>query len=158
MGSYASLESTQFLTFHLDQEVYAIDISRIKEVLEFTPLTRIPRTPDFMCGVINLRGNVVPVVDLRLKFGMTKDDPTINTCIIILDVIQDDEATVIGAVADSVKEVMELDPKQIEPPPRFGTGVPNGFIRGIGKHGQQFVMVLETDRIFSDSASTLVAS
>ncbi|MBF0164303.1 MAG: purine-binding chemotaxis protein CheW [Magnetococcales bacterium] len=140
---------TQFLTFHLEQEVFAIDISKIKEVLEFSEVTRIPRTPDFMCGVINLRGSVVPVVDLRAKFAMPRGEKTVNTCIIIIDVIQDDEATVIGAMVDSVKEVMELDPNQIEPAPRIGTGLRSDFVRGMGKQGQQFVILLDTDRLFS---------
>ncbi|MEO5330929.1 MAG: chemotaxis protein CheW [Magnetococcus sp. YQC-5] len=142
-------ETTQFLTFYLDKEVFAIDISKIKEVLEFTTLTKIPRTPDFMCGVINLRGSVVPVVDMRLKFGMAKSERTVNTCIIIIDVIQDDGSTVIGAMADSVKEVMELDPSQIEPSPKIGTGLRTDFIRGMGKQHDHFVILLDTDRIFS---------
>ncbi|MBF0273485.1 MAG: chemotaxis protein CheW [Magnetococcales bacterium] len=142
-------EPTQFLTFHLDREVFAIDISRIKEVLEFSSVTKIPRTPDFMCGVINLRGSVVPVVDLRLKFGMSPSVKTVNTCIIIIDVTQDDGATVIGAMADSVKEVMELDPDHIEPPPKIGTGMRTDFICGMGKQNDAFVILLDTDKIFS---------
>ncbi|MEO5332111.1 MAG: chemotaxis protein CheW [Magnetococcus sp. YQC-5] len=147
---------TQFLTFHLDKEVFAIDISKIKEVLEFTSLTKIPRTPDFMCGVINLRGSVVPVVDLRLKFGMVKSERTVNTCIIIIDVMQEDGVTVIGAMADSVKEVLELDPNQIEPPPKIGTGLRTDFIRGMGKQQDHFVILLDTDRIFSTTELNLL--
>ncbi|MBF0417099.1 MAG: chemotaxis protein CheW [Magnetococcales bacterium] len=145
------MELTQFLTFHLDQEVFAIDIALIKEVLEVTPLTKIPSTPNFMCGVINLRGNVVSVVDLRRKFGLPDAKPTVNTCIIIIDVTQNGEKIVIGAMVDSVKEVMELDHSQIEPPPKIGTGIRGDFIRGIGKQGHQFVMLLDTDTIFSDA-------
>ncbi|MBF0261583.1 MAG: chemotaxis protein CheW [Magnetococcales bacterium] len=141
--------TTQFLSFRLAQEEFAIDISRIKEVLEFTTVTKIPRTPDFMCGVINLRGSVVPVVDLRLKFGMPNGEKTVNTCIIIIDVLQDGESATIGALVDSVKEVMELDPAQIEPPPRLGVGLSDNYIRGMGKQQEQFVMLLDTDRIFS---------
>ncbi|MBF0422426.1 MAG: chemotaxis protein CheW [Magnetococcales bacterium] len=142
-------ESTLFLTFHLGEEVFAIEIARIKEVLEFSRVTHIPRTPDFMCGVINLRGAVVPVVDLRLKFGMTESERTINTCIIILDVVQEDETFVIGAMADSVREVMELDPARIEPAPKMGTGLRTDFIRGMGRNGERFVILLDTDRVFS---------
>ncbi|HIJ84691.1 MAG: CheW protein [Magnetococcales bacterium] len=147
---------TQFLTFHLGKEVFAIDISKIKEVLEFTSLTKIPRTPEFMCGVINLRGSVVPVVDLRLKFGMPKSERTVNTCIIIIDVIQGDVATVIGAMADSVKEVMELDPGQIEPPPKIGTGMRTDFMRGMGKQSDHFVILLDTDKVFSSSELSML--
>ncbi|MEO5346069.1 MAG: chemotaxis protein CheW [Magnetococcus sp. YQC-9] len=145
------METSQFLSFHLDPEIFAIDISRIKEVLEFTSLTKIPQTPDFMCGVINLRGSVVPVVDLRLKFGMSKIVTTVNTCIIIIDVTHDDDNTVIGALVNSVKEVMEIDPNQIEPAPKLGIGIRNDFIRGVGKQGNQFVILLDTDKIFSET-------
>ncbi|MEO5334708.1 MAG: chemotaxis protein CheW [Magnetococcus sp. YQC-5] len=156
MSVPAIMEPTQFLTFHLDKEVFAIDISKIKEVLEFTTLTKIPRTPDFMCGVINLRGSVVPVVDLRLKFGMPKSEKTVNTCIIIIDVTQEDGTSVIGAMADSVKEVMELDPSQIEPPPKIGTGLRTDFIRGMGKQHDHFVILLDTDKIFSTAELNLL--
>ncbi|MBF0628037.1 MAG: purine-binding chemotaxis protein CheW [Magnetococcales bacterium] len=149
-------ETTQFLTFHLDQEVFAIDISRIKEVLEFSSVTKIPRTPDFMCGVINLRGSVVPVVDLRLKLGMSRSEKTVNTCVIIIDVTQEDCTTVIGAMADSVKEVMDLDPSQIEPPPKIGTGLRTDFIRGMGKQHDQFVILLDTDKVFSADELSLL--
>ncbi|MBF0271362.1 MAG: chemotaxis protein CheW [Magnetococcales bacterium] len=149
-------EVTQFLTFHLDREVFAIDISKIKEVLEFSAVTKIPRTPDFMCGVINLRGSVVPVVDLRLKFGMSKSEKTVNTCIIIIDVIQEEGTTVIGAMADSVKEVVELDPNQIEPAPKIGTGLRTDFIRGMGKQGNHFVILLDTDKVFSAAELSLL--
>lgn len=147
---------TQFLTFHLDKEVYAIEISKIKEVLEWTSLTKIPRTPDFMCGVINLRGSVVPVVDLRLKFGMAKSERTVNTCIIIIDVVQEEITTVIGAMADSVKEVMELDPDHIDPAPKIGTGMRTDFMRGMGKQGDHFVILLDTDKIFSSTELSLL--
>ncbi|MBF0296425.1 MAG: chemotaxis protein CheW [Magnetococcales bacterium] len=149
-------EPTQFLTFHLDKEVFAIDISRIKEVLEFTTVTKIPRTPNFMCGVINLRGSVVPVVDMRLKFGMSKSEKTVNTCIIIIDVAQDDGTTVIGAMADSVKEVVELDPAHIEPAPKIGTGLRTDFIRGMGKQGDHFVILLDTDKVFSSTELSML--
>lgn len=147
---------TQFLTFHLDKEVFAIDISKIKEVLEFSTVTKIPRTPDFMCGVINLRGSVVPVVDLRLKFDMSKSEKTVNTCVIIIDVTHDDGTTIIGAMADSVKEVMDMDPSQIEPPPKIGTGLRTDFIRGMGKQQDHFVILLDTDKVFSSEELSLL--
>ncbi|MEO5332668.1 MAG: chemotaxis protein CheW [Magnetococcus sp. YQC-5] len=156
MGVPGITEPTQFLTFHLAKEVFAIDISKIKEVLEFTSLTKIPRTPDFMCGVINLRGSVVPVVDMRLKFGMPRSEKTVNTCIIIIDVTQDDGTTVIGAMADSVKEVVELAPDQIEPPPKIGTGLRTDFIRGMGKQLDHFVILLDTDKVFSPTELSML--
>lgn len=142
-------DSTQFLTFNLADETFAVDITRVKEVLEYTEMTKVPRTPPFMCGVINLRGSVVPVVDMRQKFGMPKIERTVNTCIIIVEVAMDNQKTVLGAMADSVKEVMNLEPDQIEPPPRIGTKLRTDFIRGMGKQDDQFIIILDTDRVFS---------
>src|SRR5512139_2898593 len=100
-------ETTQYLTFKLAEEVFALDISEVREVLDFTAITKVPRTPEFMRGVINLRDNVVPVVDMRLKFGMTKTEKTVNTCIIIVEIALDGDTAVLGALADSVQEVIE---------------------------------------------------
>lgn len=141
--------SAQYLTFKLDDEVFALDISQVREVLDFTVLTRVPRTPDFMRGVINLRGSVVPVVDMRLKFGMSKTEQTVNTCIIIVEINLDGEKLILGALADSVQEVIDLEPEQIEPAPRIGTRLNTEFIKGMGKRDDQFVIILEIDRIFS---------
>ncbi len=110
-------ETTQYLTFKLDEEIFALDIGKVREVLDFTTVTKVPQTPDFMRGVINLRGSVVPVVDMRLKFGMSETERTVNTCIIIVEVSLDNETTVLGALSDSVQEVIELEPGQIEPAP-----------------------------------------
>ena len=109
----------QFLTFRLGEEVYALEITRVREVLDYTAITRVPRTPEFMKGVINLRGGVVPVIDLRLKFGMSQTVKTVNTCIIIVEITIDEERTLLGALADSVQEVITLDDAQIEPPPAW---------------------------------------
>ena len=142
-------ETTQYLTFTLAEEVFAIDISQVREVLDYTTVTKVPRTPPFMRGVINLRGNVVPVVDMRVKFDMTAADTTVNTCIIIVEINVDDETTILGAMADSVQEVLELEPGQIEPPPRIGTRLNTEFIHGMGKRGDQFIMILDIDKVFS---------
>ncbi|MBF0175655.1 MAG: chemotaxis protein CheW [Magnetococcales bacterium] len=145
----ASSATTQYLTFMLDNEVFAVDIAKVREVLEYTNITKVPRTPEFMCGIINLRGSVVPVVDMRLKFGMDQSERTVNTCIIIVEIVQDDEITEIGALADSVKEVMELEHNKIEPPPKIGTKLRSDFLKGMGKHNDQFIMILDINRIFS---------
>jgi purine-binding chemotaxis protein CheW len=149
-------ESTQHLTFKLDDEVFAVDISKIREVLEFKTVTKVPRTPDFMCGVINLRGGVVPVVDLRLKFGMPEAERTVNTCIIIVEVSLDNETVVIGALADSVQEVFELEPDQIEPAPKIGTKLNTEFIRGMGKRDGEFIIILDIDKAFSSDELAIV--
>src|SRR5512140_3314396 len=98
MGIAGVMETTQYLTFKLDNEVFALDIAKVREVLDFTTITKVPRTPEFMRGVINLRGSVVPVVDLRLKFGMTMTEKTVNTCIIIVEVAVDHETAILGAL------------------------------------------------------------
>ena len=115
--------------------MFALDVAKVREVLDFTTITKIPRTPEFMRGVINLRGNVVPVVDLRLGFGMSKTEKTVNTCIIVVEVELEGESTVIGALADSVEEVIDLEPDQIEPPPRIGTGDQDRFHPWHGEAG-----------------------
>ncbi len=142
-------ETSQYLTFKLDEEVFALDISKVREVLDFTAVTKVPETPDFMLGVINLRGSVVPVMDMRLKFGMTATETTVNTCIIIVEVDIDGEATVLGALADSVQEVMDLDPDQIEPPPRIGTRLKTRSIKGMGRRDNEFIIIMDIDKVFS---------
>jgi purine-binding chemotaxis protein CheW len=142
-------ETRQYLTFKLGNEVFGIDVAKVREVLDFTTITEIPRTPDFMSGVINLRGSVVPVVDLRLCFQMSKTERTRNTCIVVVEVQLDGEATVIGALADSVEEVIDLEPDQIQPAPRIGTQIRTDFIKGMGKREAQFIMILDIDRVFS---------
>jgi purine-binding chemotaxis protein CheW len=142
-------ETTQYLTFKLEEEVFALDIGKVREVLDFTTVTKVPQTPDFMRGVINLRGSVVPVMDMRLKFGMTATDKTVNTCVIIVEIAVDGESTIIGAMADSVQEVIDLEPENIEPAPRIGTKLNTDFIRGMGKHNDQFIIILDIDKVFS---------
>ena len=148
----------QYLTFKLKDEVFAVDIAKVREVLEYTSITAVPRTPEFMCGVINLRGNVVPVVDMRLKFGMEQTEKTVNTCIIIVEIVQDEEVTVMGALADSVQEVMELEPNNIEPPPNIGTKIRSDFLKGMGKRGNRFIMILDINKIFSPEELSAVQS
>ncbi|MBF0550793.1 MAG: chemotaxis protein CheW [Deltaproteobacteria bacterium] len=142
-------ETMQYLTFKLRDEVFALDISTVREVLDFTTVTRMPETPDYMVGVINLRGSVVPVVDMRIKFRMNGTESTLNTCIIIAEIELDEEMTVFGALVDSVEEVMELDPDQIDPPPRIGTRLKTKFIRGMGKKNNHFIIILDIAKVFS---------
>ena len=146
----------QYLTFKLADEVFAFDISKVREVLDFTTITRVPKMPDFLRGVINLRGNVVPVVDLRLKFGMPKTDKTVDTCVIITEVNVDGEQTILGALADSVQEVMDLDPDSIEAAPKIGTELNTEFIKGMGKHNERFIIILDIDKVFSTAELTLM--
>jgi purine-binding chemotaxis protein CheW len=142
-------ETSQYLTCKLEGEVFALDIAKVREVLDFTLIAKVPQTPEFMLGVINLRGTVVPVVDMRLKFAMTRTETTVNTCIIIVEIEIDGENTVLGALVDSVEEVMDLDPDQIEPAPRIGTRLNTKFIKGMGKRDNHFIIILDIDKVFS---------
>ncbi len=156
MSVAAIAKTTQYLTFKLGDEIFALDISKVREVLDFTTATKVPRTPEFMRGVINLRGNVVPVVDLRLKFGMTKTEKSVNTCVIIVEVTVDGETTVLGALADSVQEVIDLEPDRIEPTARIGNTRYTDFIKGMGKRDEKFTMILDIDKVFSAEDISLV--
>ena len=149
MSVAAITETRQYLTFKLDEEIFAVDVAKVREILEFTTITKVPQTPGFMRGVINLRGSVVPVMDMRLKFGMPETEKTVNTCIIVVEVNHEGETIIIGALADSVQEVFELEPEQVEPAPRIGTKLNTDFILGMGKHDGQFIMILDIDCTFT---------
>ncbi len=142
-------DSNQYLTFMLGEEGFAIEISRVREVLDFTDLTKVPRTPDYMRGVINLRGNVVPVVDLRLQLGMTAVEKTVDTCIVIVEVDISADMLHIGMLADSVQEVVDIDTNQIEPAPRLGTRLKTDFIKGMAKRDDKFNIILDIDKVLS---------
>ena len=142
-------ETRQYLTFILDGELFALDISKVREVLDYTKITRVPQMPEFMLGVINLRGSVVPVIDMRTKFGMNKVERTVNTCIVIVEVTLDSDNVILGALVDSVQEVFELEPAQIEPPPKIGMRLKTEFIKGMGKKEEKFIIILDIDRVFS---------
>jgi len=143
-------ETAHYLTFELDREIFALDVSTVREILDSPTITKIPQTPEYMRGVINLRGSVVPVIDLRLKFGMPEAQQTVNTCIIVVEIALEGEVVILGALADSVQEVLDLEPEQIEPAPRIGTKLNNQFIKGMGKHNEQFIMILDIDRVFNN--------
>ena len=141
--------SHQFLSFALGDEVFAVNVLQVKEILDVINITRVPQMPDYMLGVINLRGSVVPVVDLRCKFGMAKRPLNQESCIVVLEVDFDGERVVIGALTDAVREVLDLAADQIEPPPRMGMKLKSEFIRGMGKQGETFIIILDIDKIFS---------
>ncbi len=143
-------DTTQYLSFNLNDEVFALDIGKVREVLEFSTVTKVPQTPEFMRGVINLRGGVVPVIDMKLKFGMGETGKAINTCVIITEVEMDDgELTVLGALADSVQEVFDLHVEDIEPAPKLGTQLNTEFLKGMGKKDDEFVLLLDIDKVFN---------
>jgi purine-binding chemotaxis protein CheW len=142
-------DTRQYLTFSIGDEEFALDVSHVREILEFTTVTQVPKTPDYMRGVINLRGSVVPVLDMRLKFGLSEIKKTVNTCVVVIEVDLDEVNTVMGALVDSVQEVIELEPDQIEPPPRIGMKLKTEFIKGMGKKDDHFIIILDIDKLFS---------
>ncbi len=140
---------TQYLTFKLGEELFALDIGKVREVIDFTAVTRVPTMPEYMRGVISLRGTVVPVVDLHYKFGMARTKKTVDTCIIIVEINVDGQSSVLGALADAVQEVVDLEARHIEPAPRIGTRLREEFVRGIGKQNDRFLLILDIDKVFS---------
>ncbi len=142
-------ETALYLTFQLEDEAFALDVSQVREILDITAITKVPRAPDFMRGVINVRGSVVPVIDLRMKFGMPQVEGTVDTRIIIMEISLEGKTTVLGAIADSVNDVLELEPGQIEDTPEIGSRWRSEFIKGIGKRDDRFIIIIDIDRVFS---------
>ena len=146
----------QYLTLKLGEEMFAIDVSQVREILDVTAITKVPRAPEFMRGVINVRGSVVPVVDLRLKFDMPKTEQTVDTRIVVMEITLDGELSIVGTLADAVHNVMEFEPSGIEPAPKVGAKRNAAFIKGIGKHNDDFIIILNVDHIFSAEELALV--
>ncbi|MBN2714684.1 MAG: chemotaxis protein CheW [Deltaproteobacteria bacterium] len=142
-------DNNQYLTLQLGKEFFAIEITKVREVLDYINITKVPRTPDFMLGVINLRGNVVPVVDLHLTLGMPKQERTVDTCIIIVEVQIGVETILIGALADAVQEVVNIPDTDISPPPKIGVKLNTEFLRGMGKQNDQFLIILNIDKVLT---------
>jgi purine-binding chemotaxis protein CheW len=147
----------QYLTFFLADEEYAVNIQQVKEIIEYTAVTRVPKVPRWIRGVINLRGTVVPVVDLAVRFGLDDRPVTKTTCIIIVEVQQDSEGAVMGVIADAVNQVIDLAPKDIEAPPAFGTRVRLEYLFGMGKLGKKFALILNIDTVLSNTELLTIA-
>lgn len=157
-GQGEQTAQNQYLTFKLADELYAIGVNRVREVLEYTPVTTVPRTAEFMKGVINLRGSVIPVADLRMKFDLEEAEKTVETSIIVCEVRLGGEDVVIGMIADAVEEVVRMEPESIEPAPKVGTTVSSEFLAGIGKQNEQFVIILDIDKVFSEDEVAALSS
>lgn len=149
-------ESAQYITFKLGDELFAINVAQVREVLELSQITRVPTAPDYMRGVVNVRGKAIPVVDLRLKFGLPKVADTVNSRIVVMELDLDGEATVVGGIADSVHEVIELEPGQINPPPRIAMRWRTELIQGMGRRGEQFIIILDIKAVFSSEELALI--
>ncbi|MCK9388445.1 MAG: chemotaxis protein CheW [Sulfuritalea sp.] len=148
----------QYLTFLLGEEMFAIGILAIREIIEYGFVTEVPMTPPFIRGVINLRGAVVPVVDLAVRFGREARDNTRRTCIVIVEVESTTGSREMGVVVDAVSEVLEISHDEIEPPPEFGARIRSDFIRGMGKIGGKFVILLDVNRVLLVDEVAVAAS
>ncbi len=139
----------QFLTFAVADEEYAIEILRVREILAYAALTKVPRAPRFVSGVMNLRGTVVPIIDLRIKLGMDPTAVTSRTCIVIINVVGEKGQTTLGVLAEEVKQVIDLTADDVEPPPSFGTKIDLAFLAGMGDLGDRFALILDIDKVLN---------
>lgn len=140
----------QYLTFGIDGDTFGVSVGRVREVLEYIKPTKLPKTADFLKGLINVRDVGIPVVDLRIKFGLPEKEVTQDTAILVIEIDTGDGQILIGAVADEVYEVIEIENDHLEPPPRFGIKIDSQFIRNVGKRDERFIIILDLDRAFSD--------
>ena len=148
-----SSDDQQYLTFNLAEEYYGVDILKVQEIKGYTNVTKIPNTPDYLKGVLNLRGTIVPIVDLRMKFGMGVTEPTSFTVVVVVNV----RNRVMGFLVDAVSDVLDLNAKDIQPPPELGTTVDITFVAGIGNSNDHLVTLLDIDRVLTDDEVKAVA-
>lgn len=148
-----SAKAGKYLTFRLGSELYGLEILKVQEIIGMMGVTRVPRTPEFVRGVINLRGKVIPIVELRTKFGMESVPDTERTCIIVVQVAGAAGPLIMGTIVDEVSEVMEIQQDQVEPAPSFGAAIDTAFILGMGKVGQKVAILLDADRVLSVNES-----
>jgi purine-binding chemotaxis protein CheW len=156
-ASGAAEQTQQYLTFVLAGEVFAMGILAIKEIIEYAELTEVPMMPEYVRGVINLRGAVVPVIDLSVRFGKPSSPVTKRTCIVIIEVETHNERHVLGVVVDAVNAVLDIPASEVEPPPAFGASIRTDFIRGMGKGSGKFVILLDVNHVLAaDEMDVLV--
>ncbi len=142
----------KYLTFVLGDEEYGVEILKVREIIGLMEITIVPQTPEFIKGVINLRGKVIPVIDLRLKFGMEEAEPTEETCVIVVDIV----GTLMGILVDTVSEVLDISASEIEPPPAFDSNIGTEFILGMGKIKGRVKILLAISRVLSQEELTRV--
>lgn len=141
-------QEAQYLTFLLGVEIFALDIRSVREIIQYCPMASVPLMPAFVRGVINLRGAVVPVIDLQARFGRPAATVGKKSCIVVFNCVRDGERIELGLLVDSVSAVLDIAPEAIEPPPNFGASVRRDFIRGMGKLDGRFVIILDPDKVF----------
>ena len=150
MSKEEKLKLSSYLSFKLGDEIFASNVSKVLNILEMMKITKVPKAPEYMIGVINLRGTVLPVIDTRVKFGMSPTVFSNNTCILVLDIDIENDSLHVGAMVDAVQEVLEIEPHQILPPPNIGSKFRSDFINGMYKlSDEQFIMLLDMDKVFS---------
>lgn len=150
MENQVTVKLNSYLSFKLGDEIFAANVGKVLNILELTKITKVPKAPDYMKGVINLRGSVLPLVDTRIKFGMEPTEFTTNTCILVLDIDFDGESVHVGALVDAVQEVLEINNNEVEPPPSIGSKYKSEFIEGVAKSDEDFIMLLDMDLIFTN--------
>ncbi|MBC7952541.1 MAG: chemotaxis protein CheW [Rhodospirillaceae bacterium] len=158
MTHWTGGQSLEVLTLGLDGEIFAVGADMVREILDVVTITEVPNARPFVNGLINVRGKVVPLVDLRLKFGMARKPPTIDTRIVVLEVDLDGEPTIVGALADKVYEVTEVAASAQEAPPRIGMRWRSDFIRCVGKRADDFIIILDINRIFASDERAYLGS
>lgn len=158
MAALTDVELNQYLTFSIAEEEYAIGVLQVREILEYDTVTRVPSTPPWIRGVINLRGGVVPVVDLAVKLGLPERTLTRRTCIVVVEIELAGESALLGVLADAVNQVVDILPGDVEPPPAFGTRVRVDYLKGMGRAGRKFVLMLDIDRVLSTDELLIAAS
>jgi len=156
MSTQTNNSTNSYLSFKLGDETFAVIVDRVHEIIEIPTITKVPKSPDFMVGVINLRGSVMPVIDTRIKFGLSKFEFTQGSCIVIFSITMENEEIIIGALVDSVQEVLEINSEQIQPSPAIGSKYKSEFIEGMIKSNDQFIMILNIDEVFSLNELTIV--
>ena len=144
--------TNSYLTFKIGTELFGASVKFVISILEMTKITRVPQAPEYMKGVINLRGSVLPVIDTRVKFGITDTKVNTNTCILVLELIIKNEALRLGAIVDSVQEVLELSEDDIQPPPQIGSKYQANIIKGMAVRNNQFIMILDINKLFIEES------
>lgn len=152
MKDFQESDSNSYLSFRIGTELYGASVSHVISILEITKITRVPKAPDYMKGVINLRGSVLTVLDTRIKFGVTNTENTVDTCILVLEVVVKGESFRMGAIVDSVQEVLNIYEDDIQPPPSLGGDYQSDIIIGMAKKDEEFIMLLDIKRLFSGEA------
>jgi purine-binding chemotaxis protein CheW len=151
----SSNDSALYMTFMLRDVLFAIPVAQVREVLELTSITSVPGAPEYMRGLVNVRGKAIPVVDLRLRFGIPVGAETVNSRIVVMELELDGDCVVVGGLADSVEEVVEIEPSQTQPPPSIGMQWRSEFIRGVSRRGEGFVIVLDIQALFASDLTAL---